>query len=370
MKVAIDARVMNNKPTGVENYTDNLLSEYRKNNEISFTVFLTKEIADKYKENNFNVIIGPSWHAKIAREWFLNITLNSIVNSGNINIFHSVENICPLNKIKAKTVVTVQDIGPFLYPETLGKFHRERMRMYIRHAINNADMIITPTNAVANEIKEIYKIKNNNISVVYHGISEYFYSDKVNDYKSIISQLGINRPYLLCVGTIQPRKNLENVFKAFKIISEKAKNEIMLIHVGSLGWLYKSTLELKNSYKMKDSIKMLGYVDLRTLKILYENALAFMYLSKYEGFGLPIIEAMACGVPVITSNIPALSEVAGDAGVLVNPNSPEEIASSTGRIIEDTETSRLISIKSRKRAALFTSKMMAESTIKVYKNIM
>ena len=349
---------------------ENLLSSFKEiSNGIEYTVFTGEKYAAKIDGDYFNVMLAPSWHRRFARGWFLHIALHAIVSRMNVDIFHSVENVCPLVKLKAKTIVTIHDLCPFLYPATLGLLHRHRMQFYVRHAIKTADMIITVSQSIANEIRDMFKISDGRLAVVPNGIRDFFFTGKSSDCPDVLDGLGIGSPYMLCVGTLQPRKNIRNVLAAFGLLPEKTKKTITLVHAGSLGWLYKDTLIMVESHKDRDRIRMLGYVDLKTLKDLYDNALGLVFPSLYEGFGMPPVEAMACGAPVIASDIPVMREVIGDAAIFVDPYSPESIASGIEKLYGDERTRRELSLKGRRRARAFTQKAMAERTVKIYREL-
>ena len=174
----------------------------------------------------------------------------------------------------------------------------------------------------------------------------------------------LEKDFILFVGMIEPRKNLGNLVDAFLMDSLPQFCDLVL--AGSLGWGYSELLRKIGASSDKRSIRMPGYVDHADLPALYSAATAFVYPSFYEGFGLPILEAMACGTPVITSSISSLPEVAGDAAILVDPTDAKALASALQRIVKDSSLRQDLSRRGRQRASLFTWQQSAEKTLAVY----
>src|SRR5262249_31091409 len=182
-----------------------------------------------------------------------------------------------------------------------------------------------------------------------------------------LAQHGIREEYVLFVGSAEPRKNLATLIKAFReLVAEAAFREFVLVLAGTPGWLNDEIYKLPAALGIADRVKFLGYVDDEDLPVLYSAAQLFVYPSLYEGFGLPVLEAMSCGAPVITSNVSSLPEVAGDAGVLIDPRDAGALARAMGTILGNAELIRRMKLQSRRRAESFSLERMARDTLRVY----
>ncbi len=182
----------------------------------------------------------------------------------------------------------------------------------------------------------------------------------------------IDGDYILFVGTLQPRKNIERLIEAFSKIKnqELGIKNLELVIIGKKGWLYEDILSAPKKFKIEDKVKFLDFVPDSDLSLFYQNAVCFVLPSLYEGFGLPVLEAMNFGCPVITSNVSSLPEVAGDAGILVNPGSVEEIAKSIEKILKMTDNERKEMIeKGYQQAKKFSWEKCARETLSVLEEL-
>ena len=256
------------------------------------------------------------------------VNFNKITNT-NHDIYHFFNFTIPHN-IQGKVVVTIHDIIYKMMPETVS-FDKEWFHKEIEYSLNRGDAIITVSNSAKNDILKNFDINNSSkIKVVEPGIN-------LKDYKKIYNKIELNffrkklklddkSEILLYLGTVEKRKNVLNIIKAFNIYKAKYKNKkAELVIVGKPGLEYNQILEEYNKSPYKDNIKLLGYITEEEKMKLYKIASIFLFPSLYEGFGMPVIEAMAAGVPVVTSNTSSLPEAAGNAGILINPSSVDEL---------------------------------------------
>ena len=297
-----------------------------------------------------------------------------------------------------KIVVTVHDLAFLLFGEYFTFKDRFFLKLHTKRAITMADKIIVPSEATKNDIIKFYKIDESKITVIYHGITlfekhkfrhsreggnpEFDSKNKftVNNLNNLSELAETNRknldnqdkssvknfqPYLLFVGVIQPRKNIIRLIEAFEIV--KAENlELKLVIVGKKGWqadaIYKKA---KESHFAKDII-FLGGVDDDYLYNLYKNALIFVLPSLYEGFGMPVLEAMNYGVPCIVGNNSSLAEISGDSALLVDSNDSSDIAKKIAMLCNDENLRCEFSRKGTKRLENFNWKKSAEQTLEVF----
>lgn len=260
-------------------------------------------------------------------------------------------------------------MATFTYPKTFKPVYNMRMRFYIRRAAKSADILIAVSNSTANEIKSILNVKENKIRIVENGINNYYFTPINERSYEILKKYKIKKPYIFSAGTLQPRKNISKLLEAYSMLPAESRKNYPLIHAGNFGWLYRDIFKTISRLNLEKDVRFLGYVNIDELKVLYENTFIFVYPSVYEGFGLPVIEAMACGAPVITSNRSSMKEIAEGSAVLVNPDSAEEISLAIKNMISDNKYRENFVIKGKARAMFYTQKKMAEKTIEIYRSM-
>lgn len=251
-------------------------------------------------------------------------------------------------------VMTVHDIIPVFYPE----FHNAKRVFFFRHVLpsylRNADAIIASSNSTKRDLVKYYGLPEAKIKVIYPALPQ-----KETTKKSK------RENFILYIGTLEPRKNLEGVIKAFSILKSKGYPQKLVI-AGRKGWDYQNIFKTIKRLNLQNEVIYKGYVSEKEKQELYEKASLFVWPSFYEGFGLPVLEAMAYGVPVVTSNTSSLPEVVGDAGILVNPHNPEDIAAGMIKALKEPEK---LAKKGLKRAKQFALKHMIKQTLAVYEEV-
>lgn len=260
------------------------------------------------------------------------------------------------------SVVTVHDLG-YLRERAA---HPRRSRMMLdattRWNARAAARIIAISTQTRDDLIDHYGVRPERVAVVHHGVDhERFRPLPVEQVRPTLDRLGLARPYLLFVSTIQPRKNLPRIVAAFELLD---KPDLSLVIAGKPGWMSEPTLERITASPAREQIKLLGYVAAEDLPALYNGAEAFVFPSLYEGFGMGVLEAMACGCPVVTSDRSSLPEVAGDAAVLVDPTSTEAIAAGIRTALEPDRRTALVEA-GFSRAAGFTWERAARETMDV-----
>lgn len=338
------SRAFTDKRTGTENYSFQLLKNLAKiDKKNKYIVYLrTQDLALQGWPKNFQFKI-INW----PRLWTQGgLALQTFKDK--LDVLFVPSHTLPLIKRPGlKTVVTVHDLGS----EYLPGMHQLKQRLYLslmqRYQLKTASKIIAVSKATKEDLVKRIGLDQKKIEVVYEGYDNSLYKSVKNDL--LISTLKyyelLTNNYYLFVGTVQPRKNLERVILAYSqaindyrlTINEKDKKKNLksliinhkspdLVIAGSKGWLSDEIYALPKKLGIEDRVKFLGYVPDKDLPALYSGAIAFVYPSLFEGFGLPILEAQACGCPVITSDISSMPEVSGDGALLVDPYSVEEIA--------------------------------------------
>jgi len=370
MKIAINANELCQPQTnGVKIYTYNILKSLAKK-KFAATIYYQKKIKRKWNIENTNL------EHKLIKWPFLfwtHFRFPFELRRDKPDIFFTPIQTVPFFLPKCKIIVTIHDIAFLKFPNDFTFKDRLKLSFHTKRAVKKAEKIIVPSQATKDDIIEYYKIDPEKIEVIYHGFA--------SNRPTATGQQPANK-YILFVGIIQPRKNIQGLIEAFEKIHEckkiheyetnthefSANNNIKLVIVGGKGWLWKKVFEKAEKSKYKEDIIFTGQVSSKKLLELYQNAEVFVLPSFYEGFGLPILEAMASGVPVIAGNNSSMIEIVGGAGILINSYEPEEIAEAIKKIIQDKNFKQKLIEKGLKQAKKFRWEKCAEKTIKVLLN--
>ncbi len=261
-----------------------------------------------------------------------------------------------------RAVVTIHDLGYKYFPEAHPALARRYLEMTTRFSARRATRVIADSLATAQDIAAHYRIPENRIKVVYPGVDESL--APVTDaaqLAAVCERYGLPERYLLFVGTLQPRKNIGRMVQAYAAWRKAHPGQdVALVLAGQRGWLYDPQWAAG-----VDGVILPGYVDDEDVPALYSGAEALLFPSLHEGFGFPILEAMCCGVPVITSNTSSMPEVAGQAALLVNPRDVSMIANAIDQLLCDTQLRSDLVVQGRGQAAQFTWTRAAEQTLQV-----
>ena len=267
-----------------------------------------------------------------------------------------------------KKISIVYDMVAKAYPETMEMKTKILLGSTLKSSVKRADRIITISNAAKNEIIKYYNIPPDKITVMPMGV-EREYSPNTDGIGIIKDKYGINGDYFMYLGTLEPRKNIDTLIKAYDILRHRTADAPQLVIAGKKGWSYESIFDLTEKLGLKDNVIFTGYIDRDEIPVLLSGAKAFVFPSVYEGFGMPPLEAMACGCPVIASDVSAMPEVIADAGILCDPNKPEEFADAMNKICSDSALAEKLKEKGIKRAGEYTWDNAAEIFAKTIKEL-
>jgi glycosyltransferase involved in cell wall biosynthesis len=287
----------------------------------------------------------------------------SLLKTRRVDVGHGPDS--RLLKIGRTRVVTVHDVFSMISADWADeKFRRKKADRYAQTA-RRATLIICDSQATAFDFARLFPNARDRLRVVPLGVGPEFSPRPELECEKTLKRLGIRRPYILHVGNIASRKNLARLVGAFGQLAA-SHSELQLVLAGRLSYGREEVLERIASCEFGKSIILPGYVDRAGLPCLYSAAEVFVFPSLYEGFGLPALEAMACGAPVVASNRSSLPEVAGDAGLPVNPEKEVEIAGAIDKLLSDADLRSTLVAAGKKRAAEFTWKRTARETLAVY----
>jgi glycosyltransferase involved in cell wall biosynthesis len=286
----------------------------------------------------------------------------------NLDVVHAPVNVIPLASRRA-TVVTIHDLAFLEYPEQDPSMQRRYLAAMTRASTQRADRVITVSHFTGRDVAERLDVDPTRITAIPNGVDSMFTprqgSDDLHRFRWKNS---LPEHFLLFVGTLQPRKNLIGLLRAYALIEQSAR--IPLYIVGGEGWMYREIFDEVKQLDIDRDVVFAGYAPSKTLPLWYSAATACIYPSYYEGFGLPVLEAMACGVPVVTSNRTSLPEVAGEAAILVDPDDPDDIARGIATVIADSGRRVEMQVAGIEQAAKFTWQRTARETVAVYRNVL
>ncbi|MBI4666411.1 MAG: glycosyltransferase family 4 protein [Nitrospinae bacterium] len=311
--------------------------------------------------SNENHLIGDFWE---------NFCLPSVLKKKGVDVFHGPAFMVPLKKYP-KTVVTIHDIVSFIMPDTIPRKYAFYMRMLISLVARRADRIISVSESTKKDLMEWLRVPENKISVVHQAVSDRFRPPAPGEdsLRGLREKFGIRGKYMLFVGNLEPRKNLTRLMEAFASSKNRLGDDYQLVICGKKGWLYNDILNACDQLKGANDIVITNYASEDDLLHLYQNSDMFVFPTRYEGFGLPVLEAMACGAPVITSNISSLPEIAGDAALLIDPLSVDEISRAMIKLSNNPGLRAEMREKGFKQAAKFSWMDTARQTLEVYRSI-
>jgi glycosyltransferase involved in cell wall biosynthesis len=287
---------------------------------------------------------------------------------GGVTLFHATGNVSPLIRT-CRQVVTIHDLTYYLMPERHTLAKRNYFRMMIAPSARRSDRVITVSDSSKDDIVRLLRIAPEKVTVIHEGCDVRYRplhdQDALN---ALRRKYSLRKRILLFLGMIEPGKNLVNLLAAFARLRE-FHGEYCLVLAGDFGWNYRPVLAAIERLGLRELVHLPGYIPEEELPALYNLAEVLVYPSLYEGFGLPVLEAMACGIPVITSNVSSMPEVAGDAAVLVEPRSVEQLSNALSRVLTDADLRAQMSEKGLERSRMFTWEKAARETMQVYEEV-
>jgi glycosyltransferase involved in cell wall biosynthesis len=295
------------------------------------------------------------------------LTLPWRTRADRLDIFHAQHVIPPF--IRCKTVTTIPDIAYEHFPEAFPPSQRIWMKQLIRSSAIKADHIITVSDYSKRDIARTYGVPEEKITVTYEGASEEFRPhDKEGAEEKLARNYSIKGVFILYLGRLQGRKNLARVVEAYARV-RAAGLPHKLVLAGKVDSLFEPVLSRIRELNLEEHVVLPGYVPSEDVPVFYSAAEVFIYPSLFEGFGLPVVEAMACGVPVITSRGSSLEEIAGDAALLVDPLSEDSITSALLQILQDDPMRIRLRQAGLERSKLFNFEKIARQTMDVYEHV-
>jgi glycosyltransferase involved in cell wall biosynthesis len=363
MRVGIDARLVYYSQAGIGQYILHLVNGLARVDQKTEYVLLQsrKDSTAILDGANFRrVSLWTPSHHRLER-YAMNVELVRL----RLDVLHSPDFIPP-HRPNCKSVITVHDLAFLLYPHFLT---RESARYYghIDQAVRWTDQIVAVSESTKRDTIQHLGVPEDKITVVYEAANPIFRPvGRDQARQRVLERHDVAGPFILFVSTIEPRKNVPTLVRAVAQLVECYKQDVQLVLAGGKGWLFEDAFAIVDELKMGDRVRFLGRVSSEDLLYLYNAAEMLAHPAFYEGFGLPPLEAMACGLPVIVSNVASLPEVVGDAGLLVDPHDVDELTVSMWRVLTDSQLRAEMQSKGLRQSARFSWERAARETRTIY----
>jgi len=368
-KIAIDVRSILSKKTGKEWYTFSLLEHLVEIDKENKYYLYSRHDFDmsQYPSNCVKRIIKvPMWL------WHIEVLIDMYKNEIDIYLATASYIIASLMFTpKIKVILTVHDLVAFIFPEKHDIKARIIEKLTTSLALSNSKKIICPSINTKLDLERLFpRMKKKTIFIPEAARETFRVLPKEDSNREIImSKYSIPKQYILNIGTLAPRKNLIKLLKAYALLPIEMRSVYSLVFVGGKGWYYQEIFNTVKQLNLENNVFFAGYVDDFDIPYILEKAEAFIYPSKYEGFGLPLLEAMACGVPVISSNTPALLEVAEGVSEIVDRKNVEDIARGIKKVLEDEEYRNKLIKRGFKRVQEYSWDKVAKQTLEIINSI-
>ena len=361
MRIGVNARfLLKDKMEGIGVFTDEICKRLVKlMPEHTFYFYFDRDfdLSFIYSENIIGKKVFPPTRHPILWKWWFDYVLPKQMEKDKIDIFLSTDGYCSLNT-NIPQILTIHDIAFEHFPEYIPFLHAKFMRYYTPKYIEKAAKIITVSEFSKQDIIQQYKLDSNKIEVVYNAFFEA--QNDSQEYK-----FKINVPYFIFIGAIHPRKNVLNLIEAFELFKRKNALSFKLVLIGRDAW---HNQDLKNRIHASDfqkDIIWIQKIERANLLFLLKNAFALTYLSEFEGFGIPLVEAMELGIPIIASNTSAIPEIAGNAAVYCEPNNIHQITEAMSNLGENKVLYNQLKQAGLERKNLFSWEKSAEKIAKI-----
>lgn len=372
MRIAINTLSLYKTKVGMGKYIVELVNRVPKTDtQNEYIIYLSKE-----NEAYFDLCASNIKIKKVPRIFtypFVKIIWEQLflpfsMIKNNIDLYHATGFVLPLWKPTGiKFVVTIADMTFFTHKQYHTWFKKKYFSALIPASLKKADKIFAISENTKKDIIAMAKTNSEKIVTTYLGVDPIFMPKKKEEYLPVLAKYNLEQPYILYVGMLEPRKNIVGLIRAFSLLRKERK--IKLVIIGKKGWMYDEIFSLVKSLHLEEKIIFTGYVPDDVLPAIYNAATCFVYPSFYEGFGFPVIEAMACGCPVITSNNSSLKEITGDAAILIDPENVNQIAEKIELILGSQEEREKRKKAGLKQAKKFKWDAFARKTREVYKNL-
>jgi len=363
MRIGIDARCLSRELTGIGYYCLNVIKELDKNG-IESVLFSPAPIRIQNANLKYGTVVQRNYKSSIIRQLWSEFCLPLIVKQYGLDLFWGPSHRLPLFlQKKMASVLTIHDLTWRIVPRTMRKSTLLLEAMLMPPSLRKADLILVDSLSTVSDLNARYQLVRHKLRHITLA-SEFFHSKNFAGQPEPVLSM---EHYLLFVGSIEPRKNLNQLLTAYATLPNELKNKFKLVVVGGKGWGRVNLEEQIMKLSLQDNVVLRGYVKEQELIYLYKQAYCLVMPSLYEGFGLPILEAQAFGVPVVTSNTSSMPEVAGEGAILVDPYSVESIREGLKKLLTNDTLRQELSTKAIENAKKYSWEKTAQLTLEVFK---
>ena len=367
MRIAIDVRKLHD--FGIGTYVRNLLRQLsRLDHDTEYVLLCQHDDQQAVRElgENFRAVTESAGPYSVSEQ--LSVPLH--LGRASPQLFHTPHYVLPV-LTPCRSIVTIHDCIHLIFPQYL----RHRMahayaRTMFWTAVHRASRILTVSEASKNDILRFFGVPSERVTVIYNAIDDRFHEEPPEEQLvRVRERYQLHNRFLMYAGNVKPHKNLERLIDAFVLLRKKGLDDLQLLITGSEISRYSTLRRAVHRHNLHKHVRFLGYQSEDTLAALYRLADIFVFPSLYEGFGLPPLEAMASGTPVVVSNVSSLPEVVGDAGVLVNPYDPQAIADGISRLLDDPQLRRELIARGLVRARAFSWPESVKRIRQIYEEV-
>ena len=376
MHIGINAQLLSNsqgyRNSGVSRYIRYLVTELAKQpDKHTYTIFVNgQDIVQQLPSSSNITYVSAQWpEAKPAvRVVWEQLTLPSLIRQKQIQVLHSPVNVKPeFLPHSCASIVTLHDLAFVRFPNVLTRAKRMYHQTLTTHSLRHASMIITVSDSTKRDAHELIGIPNERIQTIYPCIDERFTNKRDEEQIRIFRQQhGLEEGFLLYLGTLEPRKNIPTLIDAYAQLRQKQAIRQKLVLAGGKGWLYDAIFTKVQQMGLETEVLFPGFVSDKDQVLWYQAANVFVYPSLYEGFGLPVAEALACGTPVVTSNVSSLPEAGTDLALCVDPSDTNCLADAMYQALTDRALQEKCQTLAPAVAQKYSARTMVEQTIEVY----
>jgi glycosyltransferase involved in cell wall biosynthesis len=285
------------------------------------------------------------------------------------DLLHALGFVSPI-AWRGKTVVTVYDLSFMRFPEVYNRPNRVYLNTFTPPSLRRADRVITISEDARRDVIELCGVPPERVTPILLAADDRFQPASPDQIAAFRARHGLPERFVLYLGTLQPRKNIETLVRAYAQLRNEGSDDHALVIAGGRGWQFDSIFDLIRELGIEAFVHLPGFVPDDDQPLWYSSATVFAFPSRYEGFGLPLLEAMACGAPVVSSSASSLPEVVGDAGLLVDPSDVEGWCSALRQLLEDEPRRAALAAAGRTRAQGFSWRRMAAETVQVYREVL
>jgi glycosyltransferase involved in cell wall biosynthesis len=373
MHIAINAHLLAHtrsfRRAGVSNYIEALLTHLGALDQHNrYTIYTTRGLDSRALRLPPNFVVRPSRlptiNPRVRIPWE-QLLAPLLLRLGRADVYHGVLNVVPL-VCPVPSVVTIHDLSAFLFPQTFRRVNRAYTQWAIRVACRRATRILAVSEATKSELVRWLGVAPERVVVTYDACEERFAPPAPAAIEAFRRRAGLPERFILFVSTLEPRKNVPTLLDAYARIA--AATDAPLIIGGSKGWLYEPIFAKAEALGLSDRVRFVGFIDGADLPLWYAAATVFTLPSLYEGFGMPLLEAMACGTPVVTTTSSSLPEVVGDAGLTVPPTDADALGAALLRALTDVDLRAEMRERGLRQARRFSWRATAERTLAVYQD--